>query len=1083
MDRRTLITRSLWHYRRSHLAVGLGVAVATAVITGALLIGGSVRSSLRDLVLERLGGVDYAILAQHPFREQLAGDLAERSQLSQHGGLATPALLLQASLAHRDAAGLSRRASGVTLLGITPDFGRFNTQNSEPEAPWAIGDNEAWLSPAIAEELKVGEGDEVLVRLPAIEAIPADSPLGDKSDTTVARRLKVARVLPRHGLARFSLAPTQREARNAFVSIATAQDAVDLRGKANAVLVGGEPTSSGAIAIRYLPALEDYGLSVHQLPDREVLQLESKQLVLSDKTVAEAEEAFGESPTQPIITYLANTLKLGDRQVPYSTICGVRSTAELGPLRFDNGEPIEIAPDEIVLNDWAAEALDASVGDEITVTYYQPESTHGTLVTAPPVRLKLKAIAKLAGPNGDPTLAADPRLTPVMEGVTDAESINDWDLPFELTEPISQADEDYWEAHSTTPKAFVNYSLAQRLWATRWGTVSLIRLPAEQLTAQQAAVKLISAIDPADHGLGVEPVKQLGLKASTGTTPFDGLFLGFSMFLIASAVMLIGLLYRLAIDQRTREVGVLAATGWTPRQVRRLLGWEGLLVARTGAGVGMLLGIGYAWLMLYGLRTVWVAAVVTPFLRLHVLENLPSLVLGFVLGLMSAGLTIWWTLRSLSKSPPRALLAGESSEDVALSPVGQSNGWLMLASFGLALALGLAAARQQGEAQAGLFFGSGALVLFALVLKSRELLRGGQHRTAAPARFGLASLAIRNVARRPGRSLLTIALVGAASYLILAISAFRLAPTESGTGGFELVAQSAQPLHFDLNSQDGLFEYAFSNAQIKQLQSASFTALRVHDGEDASCLNLFQTRQPRVLGAPPKMAGSFAWAATIEGTSQDKPFEALDLDLGVDSNNRKVVPVILDFNTAMYSLKLYGGVGDRLTVQDSAGRDVTLQVVGLLQNTILQGDLILSEANFLQLYPESGGYRFFLIDFPATSITADELSAMLEDQLSDYGFDTEPASTRLAGFLAVQNTYLSTFQSLGALGLLLGAVGVAVVQLRNVEQRRGELALLRAGGFSTGRVNHLVLLENLVLLAGGLAVGGAAAAVASARWW
>ncbi|HEV7225692.1 MAG TPA: FtsX-like permease family protein, partial [Pirellulales bacterium] len=100
--------------------------------------------------------------------------------------------------------------------------------------------------------------------------------------------------------------------------------------------------------------------------------------------------------------------------------------------------------------------------------------------------------------------------------------------------------------------------------------------------------------------------------------------------------------------------------------------------------------------------------------------------------------------------------------------------------------------------------------------------------------------------------------------------------------------------------------------------------------------------------------------------------------------------------------------------------------------------------------------------------------------LGDFGFDVEPTARRLAEFMAVQNTYLSTFQSLGGLGLLLGTFGVAVVQLRNVLERRGELALLRATGFRRSMLAEIVMLENATLLVGGLGVGVLAALVAVA---
>jgi putative ABC transport system permease protein len=85
---------------------------------------------------------------------------------------------------------------------------------------------------------------------------------------------------------------------------------------------------------------------------------------------------------------------------------------------------------------------------------------------------------------------------------------------------------------------------------------------------------------------------------------------------------------------------------------------------------------------------------------------------------------------------------------------------------------------------------------------------------------------------------------------------------------------------------------------------------------------------------------------------------------------------------------------------------------------------------------------------------------------------------RLASFLAVQNTYLSTFQALGGLGLLLGTIGLATVMLRNVLERRSELALLRAVGFRDLLLAAMVLCENALLLGWGLATGALSALLA-----
>jgi predicted lysophospholipase L1 biosynthesis ABC-type transport system permease subunit len=186
--------------------------------------------------------------------------------------------------------------------------------------------------------------------------------------------------------------------------------------------------------------------------------------------------------------------------------------------------------------------------------------------------------------------------------------------------------------------------------------------------------------------------------------------------------------------------------------------------------------------------------------------------------------------------------------------------------------------------------------------------------------------------------------------------------------------------------------------------------------------------------------------------------------------------MILEKNTANYSLNLWGGLGEVYEYRDSFGKEFSLQTAALLDNSIFQGDLLVSEEALLEKYPETGGYRFFAIECPAEK--AGDVQKLLENRLGDYGFSAEATGRRLARFLAVQNTYLSTFQSLGGLGLLLGTLGLAAVQLRNVIERRGELALLRAVGFTRKRLALLVLLENTVLLAFGLSSGILAATVA-----
>ena len=1131
------IAASLWHHRRAHLAVALGVAVATAVFTGALIIGDSLRGSLRDLTLQRLGQIDFALVTPQLFRAELASELTNQPGFDElfddstprpvGHKLAAPMLLMQGAVTAQNG-DEAKRATNISVVGASTSFWSMTSRFADAGAmmpDYQLPGDGVWLTESLATELNVKSGDEVVLRLPTAESLPADSPLGEKAETTLGVRLVVGAIIGPDNFARFSLQPTQRPPRTAFVDIATLQQALDRPGKANAILVGDAEVArpGSAEAANWLreslkPQLADYGLRLERVAN-DFLQIESDQLVLPEAAVDAAYRAFGSTlqepnldppirnpqsairnQLQPVTTYLANTLRHGERRIPYSTITGADSTAELGPLLDEKDQPIKLADDEIALNRWAADDLEANIGDTIDVTYYEPESTHGELREAKPLSLRLAAIVDLATPNGRPTKAADPLLTPRLKGVTDQQSIGDWDLPFELVERVRRQDEDYWDDHSTTPKAFVSLDLAKRMWQSRWGSVSLLRIPASaNLSADAAAEKLLAAIDPESLGFAFQPVKAQGLAASSGTTPFDLLFLGFSMFLIASAVMLIALLFRLGIDARSREVGLLGAVGWPNEKTRRVLLAEGLIVAAIGAALGVAGGIGYAALMLLGLQTLWLQAIVTPFLNLHVVPL--TLIIGSLGGMVAAWLAIRRTLRQVVHQPPRALLAGASLDQPLARQRERRWSATAMALAIVAIICGLWGARQHGEQQAGAFFGSGAMLLAAALVQVYALLknprrseeRGARSETKensrssllAPRPFGLAGLALRNVARHPGRSTLTMGLVAAASFLILAISAFRLAPTEEGTGGYDLVATSATPIHYDLNTSEGRQELGFREADSEAVTDLDVQSLRVYGGDDASCLNLYRPEQPRVLGVPQSMIdrGGFAWAGVATGADGQvpaNPWTLLNRSPDNDENEKLIVPVVLDMNTAIYSLRLYGGVGSRLTIRDEKDQPVTLEVVGLLKNSLLQGDLLIGERDFLRLFPSVGGSQFFLMERRAEASVkpASGVAELLEDRLSDYGFDGAPAGERLAEFLAVQNTYLSTFQTLGALGLLLGTVGLAVVQLRNMLERREELALMQATGFSPARLGRLVLMENLVLLGGGLAIGALCAAAA-----
>jgi len=405
------------------------------------------------------------------------------------------------------------------------------------------------------------------------------------------------------------------------------------------------------------------------------------------------------------------------------------------------------------------------------------------------------------------------------------------------------------------------------------------------------------------------------------------------------------------------------------------------------------------------------------------------------------------------------------------------------AVFGLSLLLA-AALGWVGDV-AG-FFGAGVLFLVALLCFQSVWLRANKRKTiGGRGLWPLARLGFRNATHRPGRSVLCIALIASAAFIIVAVDAFRRdgsevasADKKSGTGGYRLLAESLLPLAHDPHTDEGREALNLgAQEEAATLAGVAFTRFRLRPGDDASCLNLYQPRNPRILAPAAGFSESnrFTFQSSLAETDAEKtnPWLLLDKDLPDGA-----IPVIADANSLAYVL--HRKLGEEMVLNEGTNHPLRLRFVAALSDSLFQSELLMSEKNFLRAFPEQEGYRFFLLD-AAPEKTA-SVAALLESRLSDFGFDAGGAGERLAEFHRVENTYLSTFQTLGGLGTLLGTLGLATVLLRNVLERRRELALLRAVGYNSRHFAVMVVAENALLLFCGLLTGvsGALLAIAPA---
>lgn len=1040
-----LILRGLRYHLRAHLAVGAGVALASAVLVGSLAVGDSVDQSIAALEQARLGQTAAILETRGRWvRAALAEPIARST-----GRPVAPVLALDSVAASPEG---DRRIPGVRLYGVDARFYALFGPGGAPPAPGTVH-----LSAGVGRRLGASPGDTLVFRVAKPDPLPGSAPMARDDAATVAIRLTVAGQ-SRHPADRFALRPEPQDPPNAFVDLAWLQEAAGLAGKASLLLVGGgdapDVVARSTQALREAVQLEDLGLEVATVlpPGGDpVRELRSKRVLLEPPVVEAALAAVPDATR--IASWFVNRIATKDRAAPYAFVAAIEPA------------PAAVNPGEIVLGRWLADDLRASPGDEVTLTAYVFDG--GRSLREESHTFHVRGVVPMTG------AAADRTLMPTFPGFEDAPRCRDWDpgVPID-TAAIRDADEGYWTTWGGAPKAFVSMADARRIWQGPFGLLTALRVAPEEGERLEAGVQ--GGVDPASVGLAFRGVGAAARVASaTGgpqsasedlgpATDFGSLFLGFSFLLLASALLLTALVFGLALLVRGSELRTLFAIGYSARRVRLVVLGEGLVVAVPAAIVGAGLGVGFADAALAALAAGWSDA--TAGLPLELAVSLRSLVLGPVLAVATSLFAMLLTLRGVLRNAGPAPLRRPTGLIVALA-----------ATAG-ALALALTAPPGRSPAAAAAFFGAGGLALLATAGFTHALLRRLGRPGHRPAR-SLAGLTLRNLARYPQRSLAVVTLLATGTFLVVGVGTNRHDPRAgaeargSGTGGFALAADSALPVGVDLDTGRGLESLALSK---DELYGARVVSFRVRDGDDASCRSPAQAVVPRMLGVSPVELSSrraFHFISHAPLSEGQTPWSLLHAANGDSSGE---VPVIGDEGTVVWGLHL--GLGDVLETTDEAGRPLWLRVVGITETSILQGALIMADTSFRQAFPSESGFRTFLID--ASPERASAVAARLEDALLDRGLRVQPAWQRLLRFREVENTYLAIFLALGALGLVLGALGTGALVVRNVVERRRELALLEAVGFSRRRIGALVMAEHAALLAAGVFFGCGSALLA-----
>jgi ABC-type lipoprotein release transport system permease subunit len=1053
MNRITLLRRGLWFYRRTHVGVIAGCAISAAVLVGALFVGDSVKGSLERVALARLGRIHVALDSANRY---VRDDLARRMR----DGLGTEVaagLHVQAMAIREDG---KKQVNRAQVVGVDPGFLGMAARPSGVR----LGAGQAAINRKLAAALGVAPKDEIALRLFKPGILSREAPLASASEKDTQRILvTVVAVLSDDELGRFSLKSDQTGPSTAFVDLGWLEAQLDLPHKANLIAVG-ETRRDAQEWLRSAWTFEDLGLVLRSPEGRGVVQLQSERIYL-DPAVSVPARAL-QADSAGVLYYLIDGLaSTKGKSTPYSFVAAIQPSADrsLGPV------PAGMKDDEILINRWVADQLSVKEGDPLELAYSE--------LTAAGTYLPKKRTFRIRGVLEMAAVAGEKELVPEFPGLTDVEACKDWKIRFPTEEEKlgDKANEAYWKEYKQTPKAFVTLRAGQEMWSNAHGDLMAVRYPSSKTNGAEIRDKLRDLIEPDKTGLVFRPVRETALRAVDESMDLGQLFLGMSIFLVAASLILTAMFFVFSVEQRAREMGVLAAVGYRPAEVRRLFLGEGMVLAVLGSAAGVPLGWGFARFLVWGLGTAWSGAVADAPIEFHARGVTAAIGAGAaaVISLLAMAVALW----RQAKRPVRELVAEDFSvslEHRALGP-GAPTGWprMAVALGGLSGALGIVAFTlvTQASNPAGVFFAAGGLLLVSGIAWIRILLGRLSVRTSK--KLTVAELGVRSAARRPGRSLATAGMLACGCFVVFSVSAMKedlslqAGERRSGTGGFRLYAESSITIPSDLNDGRARKEYRLTDREA--LAGVSFFSVRVHEGDDASCLNLNQSLTPPLLGVDgAKLASMGAFGPPELWKLLDEPLP-----------DGAVPALVGDSATAMWKLKKkVGPQGDLLEFRDERGEPFRVKLVGALppRLSVLQGRLLIATAHFTRLYPGEGGYRMFLIDAPAGREEA--LVAYLSQRLESKGFDLVPSVERLREFYVVESSYLQMFLVLGGLGLLLGSAGMGVLVLRQVMERRGELALLRAVGYSRDQAANVVRAEHHFLVVLGLATGTVASALA-----
>ena len=1023
MIHKHLITQNLRRYKRYYLLTALAVALANTIITGSLTVGDSVKHTLVSRVNERLGDAVTLITSGSSFMDEaFAGTPVLK-------GSAATVFFTNGFISH----GLS--LFPVSVWGVDSSLTAVAAQG------FVFPDRgEVVINRKTANELSLKADDYLVVRLPNTQMIPSGS-LFVSDNYTASLRLRVKAVVDSRQSGNLNLRNEQSLPFNLFINRHELTSELEMDGKCNIIMLN-KKIESDELTATWKPIFS--GLKSHShvspQPESEVYhEVFSESVFLDQELIARLNEHFPH--VNHLFSYLVNNISVHPKhetrqgehtgsplQIPYSFVTAIDRFADR-----------EFADNDIILSDYAAGRLSASVGDTVMLAYFV--SAELKVLTEEKRPFVVRDILPIH------LFQADGRLSAEYPGLSNVESCTDWDsdLPIDM-ERIEQEDEDYWDMYRTTPKALIAYTAGASMWGNNYGVATAVRISGDD------EVSLSEIFSPSDMGIMTVSPRETGLAAALDGVDFKTLFLSLAFFVIAAALLLATIPLGGMLHDRRKELLLLQALGYTTKRIKNMLLNEITVMTIAATFTGMIAAVLYNRLVLFALGNIWKGAVHTE----NFIASIEpvSLIGGSLVSLAICFVTVWWALRRILKHTSRRNVARNVS----------TKRWLPV--FLLILMHGLIFANIAVAQSPALFMATGFVALLAAISGYSYIINRRATQTGA---FNRKSIICKNLNYRRRSGIISVAVLASGLFVVFSVGLNRKSFSDtssllSGTGGFTFWGENSVPLYHSLSTPEGRERLGLSELPA----NTSILQFYRQGGDDASCLNLNKAPQPTVLGvdADRLADAAFSFASTIENRNIWK---------SLSQKQSNYYPVIADQTVLQWGLMK--SVGDTITYRNRKGEPVVLQFVGGLNNSIFQGNLLIDKSFFAEIWGEDGS-EVMLVQTPDS--TQQTVKQLLSQALANYGLQLGFCNERLKEFNSVTDSYLTIFLMLGGLALLIGLFGMLLIIRRGLLDRVGEGATLSAIGFNDDAIKQQLFRESMTVPLYAIVAGTLAALVAVA---